>query len=199
MSGKSRPQIRRRPPQFSRRRFAAIPARRRQIPRPHAVIPRPHAAIPAAPPQFSPLTPSFPRRRESKMAAEKTRAKIKYKDSPFPRKRESHPKLATKEIPAFAGMTAGGGKYKFIPPAALRRGVEIRKANFRGAERDGEKAPSIPAKLAPAKAGGGNKKPESGVGKNPPNRKNPSNHAAPRQFAGANCHPPPPDGGGGYK
>ncbi|MBE8158952.1 MAG: hypothetical protein HAW59_06140, partial [Betaproteobacteria bacterium] len=88
--------------------------------------------------------PSFPRRRESKMTTAK--AKIKYKDSPFPRRRESHPKLAAKEIPAYAGMTAVGGKYKFIPPAALRRGVEIRKANFRGAERDGGKTPSIPAK-----------------------------------------------------
>ncbi len=38
------------------------------------------------------------------MTAEKTRAKIKYKNSPFPRKRESHPKLAAKEIPAYAGM-----------------------------------------------------------------------------------------------
>ncbi|MBE8158841.1 MAG: hypothetical protein HAW59_05570, partial [Betaproteobacteria bacterium] len=41
---------------------------------------------------------------------------------------------------------------------ALRRGVEIRKANFRGAERDNEKAPSISVKLTPNK---------SGVGKNP--------------------------------
>ncbi len=32
------------------------------------------------------------------------KAKVKYKDSPFPRRRESHPKLAAKEIPAFAGM-----------------------------------------------------------------------------------------------
>ncbi|MBE8158119.1 MAG: hypothetical protein HAW59_01835 [Betaproteobacteria bacterium] len=32
------------------------------------------------------------------------KAKIKYKDFPFPRRRESHPKLAAKEIPAFAGM-----------------------------------------------------------------------------------------------
>ncbi|MBE8158122.1 MAG: hypothetical protein HAW59_01850, partial [Betaproteobacteria bacterium] len=30
--------------------------------------------------------------------------------------------------------------YKFTPPSALRRGVEIRKANFRGAERDNEKS-----------------------------------------------------------
>ncbi|MBE8158120.1 MAG: hypothetical protein HAW59_01840 [Betaproteobacteria bacterium] len=45
-----------------------------------------------------------------------------------------------------AGMAAAGGKYKFTPPAALRRGVEIRKANFRGAERDNEKAPSTPTK-----------------------------------------------------
>ncbi len=88
-----------------------------------------------------------------------------------------------------AGMTAAaGGKYTFILPAALRRGVEIRKANFRGAERDGEKS-TIHS----------HEKPYGGVGENPPNRKNPSNHAAPRQFAEANCHPPPPDGGGGYK
>ncbi len=32
------------------------------------------------------------------------KAKVKYKYSPFPRRRESHPKLAAKEIPAFAGM-----------------------------------------------------------------------------------------------
>ncbi|MBE8157917.1 MAG: hypothetical protein HAW59_00760 [Betaproteobacteria bacterium] len=39
-----------------------------------------------------------------------------------------------------------------LPPSALRRGVEIRKANFRGAERDNEKAPSTPTKLTPIKA-----------------------------------------------
>ncbi|MBE8158842.1 MAG: hypothetical protein HAW59_05575 [Betaproteobacteria bacterium] len=44
------------------------------------------------------------------------KAKIKYKDSPFPRKRESHPKLAAKEIPAYAGMTAVGAA-KVKPPA----------------------------------------------------------------------------------
>ncbi len=32
------------------------------------------------------------------------KAKIKYKNFPFPRRRESHPKLAVKKIPAFAGM-----------------------------------------------------------------------------------------------
>ncbi len=37
------------------------------------------------------------------------KAKVKYKDSPFPRRRESHPKLAAKEIPAFAGMETGSG------------------------------------------------------------------------------------------
>ncbi len=44
----------------------------------------------------------------------------------------------------------GSGKYKFIlpaaykftPPAALRRGVEIRKASFRGAERGGGNLPN---------------------------------------------------------
>ncbi|MBE8158734.1 MAG: hypothetical protein HAW59_05030 [Betaproteobacteria bacterium] len=34
------------------------------------------------------------------------------KDSPFPRRRESHPKLTAKEIPAFAGMDRQRQKQK---------------------------------------------------------------------------------------
>ncbi|MBE8158693.1 MAG: hypothetical protein HAW59_04820 [Betaproteobacteria bacterium] len=43
------------------------------------------------------------------------KAKVKYKDSPFPRRRESHPKLAVKEIPAFAGMERQWQKLNTTP------------------------------------------------------------------------------------
>ncbi len=116
------------------RKFAAI--RRRHLPRAEIYFGTHMRAIYCP----SPKSGQIIRGTHAAINCGSMRAEINFgtrkKDSPFPRRRESHPKLAAKEIPAYAGMERQRQKQK-LNTAQIFRILDSRLRGNDGKERGG--------------------------------------------------------------